>query len=225
VIIGLTGLYCAGKNHIGLLLENRGLPVLDVDTLGHEVIRTETEAIVRLFGDKVLGPDGSVDRRLLGEHVFGKPEALAALEAIVHPAADRLCCEWINSQTKPCVINAALLHRTSFYKKLDALIVVKAPFPVRFFRALQRDKLPFGEALKRLLSQRDFPRYRAQLFSCSADIHTVLNFSFFGSLRNLEKRIDVILEGLHHGKEKIITGSGFGGSIPGDRGKPGDSGF
>jgi len=236
VIIGLTGLYCAGKNHAGLLLEKRGLPVLDVDTLGHEVIRTETEAIVSRFGSGVLGPDGSsVDRRLLGKQVFGKPEAMAALEAIVHPAANRLTGEWIASQTRPCVINAALLHKSSFYEKLSAIIVVEAPLPVRFFRAVKRDKLPLKEFLGRFVSQRDFPRYKshtgrsaangAQLFPVSADIYIVLNFGFPGSRWNLEKRIDAILEGLHHGKEKTIIGSGLGGSISGDRGKRRDSDF
>jgi len=235
VIIGLTGLYCAGKNHAGLLLEKRGLPVLDVDKLGHEVIRAETDAIVRCFGGDVLGPGGQVDRRLLGKEVFGKPEALAALEAIVHPAANRLTGEWIARQGGSCVINAALLHKSSYYEKLSAIIVVKAPLPVRFFRAVKRDKLPFGEFFGRFFSQRDFPRYKsrraapgaapngAQLFTDSADIYIVLNSGFPGSRRNLEKRIDAILEGLHHGKEKIIIDCGFGGSIPGDRGKRRDS--
>jgi dephospho-CoA kinase len=37
-LIGLTGTYCAGKNHVASLLEQRRLPVLDLDKLGHEVI-------------------------------------------------------------------------------------------------------------------------------------------------------------------------------------------
>jgi dephospho-CoA kinase len=38
MIIGLTGKYCAGKNYIAVLLEARGLPVLDVDKLGYQTL-------------------------------------------------------------------------------------------------------------------------------------------------------------------------------------------
>jgi dephospho-CoA kinase len=233
VIIGLTGLYCAGKNHAALLLEKRGLPALDVDKLGHEVIRAETEAIVRRFGTDVLGPGGAADRRLLGKRVFGRPEELAALEEIVHPAVNRLVNEWIARQSGPCVINAALLHKSSVYSQLDAIIVVKASFLTRFFRAGKRDKLPPWELLKRFLDQKHFPHYKAkinadgnsQLISRTADIYIVRNSGFPDSTRRQEKRIDAILEGLHYGKEKTVIGSGFCGSVSGDRGKRRDSGL
>ena len=53
-IIGLTGTYCAGKNHVAGLLEKRGLAVLDVDKLGHQAIAEEKEAIVARFGAGIL---------------------------------------------------------------------------------------------------------------------------------------------------------------------------
>ena len=90
MLIGLTGLYCAGKNYIASILDSRGIPVLDVDKLGHQAIEREKEAIITRFGAIVLGTDGHIDRRALGKQVFGEPEALAALEAIVHPAANAL---------------------------------------------------------------------------------------------------------------------------------------
>jgi dephospho-CoA kinase len=228
VIIGVTGLYCAGKNHISRLLEKRGLPVLDLDKLGHEVIRRETETIVRRFGREVLDAEGFPDRRLLGKAVFGRPEELAALEAIIHPVVNCLTGEWTASQTGPCVINAALLHRSSAYSRLNALMVIRSPLPVRFFRAKRRDKLSPRELVKRLFSQKDFPRYRAgkggtQLFFCPADTYIIQNSGFPGSAGGLEKRIDAILEGLCYGngtgktgKEKTTIGGGFGGSISGD---------
>ncbi|MCL1814765.1 MAG: dephospho-CoA kinase [Treponema sp.] len=201
MIIGVTGLYCAGKNHVAQMLEKRGLPVLDLDQLGYEAIRTETAAIVRCFGKEVLGANGLVDRRLLGRQVFGRPRELAALEAIIHPVVNCLTGEWIDRQTVPCVINAALLHKSSGFARLDAVIVVKAPFLVRFFRAEKRDKLPPGEVFKRLQSQNNFPQYKtgtgkAQLFSCSADIYTIQNSGFSGSQRILDRRMDAILERL-----------------------------
>ncbi|MDR2552516.1 MAG: dephospho-CoA kinase [Treponema sp.] len=221
LLIGLTGLYCAGKNHVAALLEKRGLPILDVDRLGHEAIRTERDAIIRRFGGDILDGEGQIDRRLLGRRVFGRDEELAALEAIVHPAANALTGEWIARQRGPCVINAALLHRSPVLARLDGIMVVRAPLPVRFFRAWKRDSLPPKELIKRFFSQKDFPFMqirRAQLFFGASDIYTIENPGFPGSQRNLENQIDVILEGLCHGKEKITACSCFGGSIPGNRG-------
>ena len=229
LLTGLTGLYCAGKNHVAALLEKRGIPVLDLDRLGHEVIDGEAgEAIIRRFGSAVLDGQGRIDRRLVGRRVFGRPEELAALEAIVHPGVNRLTVEWIAARTaearrlaaaqaadaryaRPvCVINAALLHKSAAWPRLDALIVVRAPLPVRILRARRRDRLPLGELIRRLRSQRDFPwadlrrktnRCRAekfpggpQLFSAPSDRYIIANSGFPGSQRRLEKRVDELLE-------------------------------
>ncbi|MDR0624590.1 MAG: dephospho-CoA kinase [Treponema sp.] len=197
-LIGLTGTYCAGKNYIAGLLEARGLPVLDVDKLGHKAVEAGREAIAARFGGGILGPDGKVNRRLLGEQVFGKPEELAALEAIVHPEANRMTETWIAEQTGPaCVINAALLHHASVFSRLDFIILVRAPFLIRLLRARRRDRLPWFSLLKRLKSQKQFT---AQYFKGKADIYKVDNrgYFFLGSRvfrRNLETRIDDILSG------------------------------
>ncbi|MDR0669555.1 MAG: dephospho-CoA kinase [Treponema sp.] len=199
-IIGLTGTYCAGKNHVAGLLEQRGLPVLDVDRLGHQAIAEEQEAIVARFGAGILGPGGEVDRRRLGARVFGKPEELAALEALVHPAANRLTLRWLEAQgDRPCVINAALLHRSSVFERLDAVILVRAPLLTRLLRARKRDNLSWPAIIRRFRSQRGFfSRYSDKSPGKIADIYVVDNrgYSVFASrpLTNaLERRIDEIL--------------------------------
>jgi dephospho-CoA kinase len=199
-IIGLTGACCAGKNHVAALLEKRGLPVLDVDTLGHQAIIEEKEAIVSRFGVDILGPGGEVDRRRLGTKVFGKPEEMAALEAIVHPAANRLTLRWLEAQgDRPCVVNAALLHRSSAFELLDAVILVKAPLLTRLLRAKKRDKLPWPAIIRRFKSQRDFfSRYRDKSPGKLADIYVIDNrgYPVFVSrplTNTLERRIDEIL--------------------------------
>jgi dephospho-CoA kinase len=196
MLIGLTGTYCAGKNHIALLLERRGLPVLDVDKLGYAAIESEKEAIISRFGGGIRGPDGAIDRRRLGEKVFGRPEELAALEAIVHPAANRLTNEWITGQEgKTCVINAALLHRSSVFERLDCIILVSAPFLTRLLRARKRDRLPWFMLLKRFASQHNFT---SQYLSGKADIYKIENRGFFLAdswcfKAKLERRIDALL--------------------------------
>jgi dephospho-CoA kinase len=190
MIIGLTGTYCAGKNHIAALFEARGLPVLDVDKLGYQVLENEKEAIFTQFGSDLKKPGGSLDRRLLGRRVFGKPEKLAALENIIHPAVNKLTDEWISAQNNHCVINAALLHRSSVFHKLDRIILVTAPLLTRLFRAKKRDRLPWGEILNRIASQKDF---KTQYLSINAEIYRVEN-SGFSSVRKLERRINKFIK-------------------------------
>jgi dephospho-CoA kinase len=187
-IIGLTGKYCAGKNYAARMLEARGFPVLDVDKLGYTVIENEREAILARFGPAVLGAGGAIDRRRLGALVFGKPDELAALEGIIHPGVNRMTEGWIRAQGgQSCVINAALLHRSSAFEALDAIILVKAPFLIRIFRARKRDRLPWTQLLRRFKSQRNFdPQY----FQKKTDIYSVFN-SWSSGL--LERRLDRII--------------------------------
>jgi len=197
-IIGLTGSYCAGKNHIAAIFERHSIPVLDVDKLGHWAIETEKERLLERFGNDILSQDGSmsIDRKRLGSKVFGKQKELQALEEIIHPAANRETIAWINSLTETvCVINAALLHRSSALGMLDAVIIVEAPFFVRLLRGKKRDHLPWIALLRRFNSQRKFG---AQFFNTITDIYRVKNsvcFSFNrdSAEKKLNKRVDEIL--------------------------------
>jgi dephospho-CoA kinase len=194
-IFGLTGMYCAGKNHAARLLEARGVPVLDVDKLGRRALELERDAVAARFGSSVLGPDGRVDRGRLGSLVFGNPGELAALEGIVHPVANRLTVEWIaGREGRPCVINAALLHKSAAFDRLDAIILVKAPVLTRLLRARNRDHLPWVELVKRFASQREFT---AQYFARKSDIYIVYNRGYTPVCtrfwrRGLEKRIAAV---------------------------------
>jgi dephospho-CoA kinase len=196
ILIGLTGTYCAGKNHVARLLEERGLPVLDVDKLGHQVIEMEKTAIIEQFGTSIVSSDGTIDRKLLGAKVFGKPEALAALETIVHPGVNQLTDGWIDKQGEnPCVINAALLHRSSAFNRLDCIILVKAPTLTRLLRARKRDNLSWGQLIKRFSSQKEFA---TQYLRKNADIYIVHNRGYLSFCSqyfrgSLEQQIDTII--------------------------------
>jgi dephospho-CoA kinase len=178
------------------MLKKRGLPVLDVDKLGYQALETEKEAVFAQFGRDLQRDDGSLDRRLLGQRVFGNPAKLAALEDIVHPPANRMTEEWITAQNGPCVINAALLHRSVVFEKLSLIIVVTAPFFTRLVRARRRDGLSWPELLRRFNSQTNF---KSQYLTVNAEIKRVENRGLSGSRhlrQKLECRIDSILEGM-----------------------------
>ncbi|MDR0383225.1 MAG: dephospho-CoA kinase [Spirochaetaceae bacterium] len=197
LLLGLTGLYCAGKNFAGEILERKGFAVLDADKLGHIALENRKEAVAERFGSGVLRANGHVDRRALGERVFGKPDELAALENIVHPEVNGLTLEWIASHgDRDRAINAALLHKSCAFTMLDAIIFIKAPYIARMLRARKRDGLSLKEIMRRFGSQR-FDVY----YSCQkTDIYYISNcgFGFYSRLnpRRLEKRLDEILSAL-----------------------------
>ena len=187
-VIGLTGSYCAGKNHVASLLEKRLFPVLDVDKLGHAVIEDEKELLVTRFGEDILDGEGLINRKKLGSKVFGRPKELIALEEIIHPAVNIKTLEWIKERTeKACFINAALLHRSSAFTTLDAVIIVKAPLLTRLIRAKKRDNLPWMSIFKRFWSQRKFCY---KFFAKKTDTYIVRNPS---GCMNLDDRINKIL--------------------------------
>ncbi|MDR0411619.1 MAG: dephospho-CoA kinase [Treponema sp.] len=190
-IIGLTGLYCAGKNYVGEILVRKGFAVLDVDKLGHRVIETEQAAIMERFGKDIV-EHGRVNRRLLGEKVFGNPTELAALEMIIHPYVNALIEDWA-AGNKNCVINAALLHRTSIFLRLDAILIVKAPLFVRLIRAKLRDRLPWFSIIRRFRSQKfSFPlKFSHEVAENRRSIYIINNVG-----RESEKQIEKVVDEL-----------------------------
>ena len=87
-VIGLTGGIGSGKSTVSKFLKELGAVILDADKVGHEAFKPDTEAwreVVAAFGKQILALDGDIDRKKLGEIVFGNYEALARLNQIVHP--------------------------------------------------------------------------------------------------------------------------------------------
>jgi dephospho-CoA kinase len=194
-VFGITGYYCAGKNYAAQFFAKRGFAVLDVDKLGHIAIENKKQEITSFFGADILNADGSVNRRNLGLSVFGRAnkKRLIYLESIVHPEANRLSEEWLSAnKNKNCLVNAALLHKSSVLNKLDGIIIVKAPLLTRLRRAKKRDNLSWPEILRRFSSQK-FPLKKTFF---SADTYCIYNFekglSHKGKPLSLENQIDEI---------------------------------
>ncbi|GMO43193.1 MAG: dephospho-CoA kinase [Termitinemataceae bacterium] len=187
-IVGITGLYCAGKNYVADIFCKKGFAVLDVDKLGHIAIENEKAKIISIFGNDVLGCAGNVDRRALGRKVFCNPQKLDILEHIVHPEANRLTDEWIAAHANEnCLINAALLYKSSALSKLDCIFFVRAPLFTRLARARARDHLSWREIIRRFASQkitlRKYTEYADTICICNAA----------NGSQHLEAQIDAIL--------------------------------
>ena len=92
VLIGLTGGIGSGKSTVSAAFAARGATVIDADAITRELQapgQPVFEAMVERFGPGIVGADGELDRPAVADLVFPDPEALADLNAIVHPAVGR----------------------------------------------------------------------------------------------------------------------------------------
>ena len=157
-VIGLTGKACAGKNQYGKALEKQGLLVVDVDVLGHEVLRLKAQEIATLF-PLARKEDGSLDRKVLGTLAFSDKNALEKLNALIHPAVKKMCEDIIQKEQQGeqriVVLNAAMLKKGKLDVLCDEIVFVKAPFFVRYRRTKKRDQRGFIWFLKRDFAQRN----------------------------------------------------------------------
>ncbi len=141
-ILGLIGLPAAGKSLVARQLAELGAQVIDVDRLGHAVLRQPAERaqILAAFGPDVADAAGEIDRKKLGRIVFADPAELARLEAIVHPALRRLAEAEARraALTAPAVLDAAVLFRLELDRICDRVLRVEAPAEIRLGRAAER---------------------------------------------------------------------------------------
>ncbi len=111
--VGLTGGIGSGKSSVADLLVAHGAVLVDADRIAREVVEPGGPAyapLVERFGPGILAADGTVDRPALAAVVFGDPEALAALNAITHPA-----------------IGAVMAQRRAAWEGTDAVVVLDVP--------------------------------------------------------------------------------------------------
>src|SRR5512133_2691607 len=159
-VIGLTGGIATGKSTFSALLRARGAPVVDADALARAVVEPGSPAlaeIVRTFGPELLQPDGTLDRKRLGDRVFAHPAARRRLEAITHPAIRAaMVAETLRLAGEGhglVFYDAPLLYEVGLDAVLDAVVVVWAPVEVQRRRLIARDGLSPADADARLAAQ------------------------------------------------------------------------
>ena len=158
-VAGLTGGIAAGKSTVASMFRELGCPVMDADQLSRDVMEDPRVLgqVVGVFGEGVLGDDGRVDRKALGDIVFADAGARSRLEAIAHPAIAAAALrgfEELRRQGHQLVLyEAALLVETGRHAEMDLLLVVVADEEVRIRRLMRRSDLTREEADARLRSQ------------------------------------------------------------------------
>src|SRR3954467_7064570 len=144
LLVGLTGGIGSGKSTVAELLARHGAVILDADAFARDAVHAGTDglaAVVRRFGDDVLGPDGELDRARLATIVFADREALDDLEAIIHPEVRRMIAEGVQSHLDTddvVVLVNPLLIKMGTHRDCDVVVVVSASPETQVARSVGR---------------------------------------------------------------------------------------
>lgn len=194
-VIGLVGGIGAGKSAVAAILESLGAAVIDSDGIVHELYsRPEVIATLRQWwGDSVFSPDGTVDRRLVANLVFSRPEELRRLEGLLYPLVDahrERVSEAYDRDPRFCaiVIDAPKLYEAGVDRHCDAVIFVDAPRAERIDRVARSRGWTEAELLRREGQQKPLDNKKA-----SAD-YIIENHSSMDRLRDsVEKVLRAVL--------------------------------
>ncbi len=155
----LTGGIATGKSYCLARFAKCGAAVIDADHLAHEAVDPGTPGLARVaarFGNGVILPDGSLDRRALGQIIFSDRAARANLEAIIHPEVYQRITEWfanLPSGTRLGIADIPLLFETGHQHDFDCVIVCACDPAEQLRRIISRDGLSEEQARARLDAQ------------------------------------------------------------------------
>ncbi len=156
-VIGLTGNIATGKSVVRKMLEHLGAYSIDADTLSHRAIARGApgyQPVIDTFGRWVLDAEGQIDRAKLGKLVFTDPEALAKLEAIIHPLVRQAVDVMVKRAAQSVVVIEAIkLLEGELKDACDAIWVTDAPQEVQVRRLVEKRGLSPEEALQRVQAQ------------------------------------------------------------------------
>lgn len=181
----VTGGIGSGKSLACSILQGKGYPVFDCDSVARGLYEDPQFALEAdlAVGGGTLNAQGAIDRKLLAERVFSSPEALAKLEALVHPAVLGKMLQWRGEQTAPAVVveSAIAAKVPELLAQADVVIEITAPEELRLDRAARRD----GSDRQHVRS-----RMNNQIF---APIAGALKVENAGTMEELENELDIIL--------------------------------
>ncbi|MGH2493703.1 MAG: dephospho-CoA kinase [Ktedonobacteraceae bacterium] len=158
-ILGITGNIACGKTAVGkMLLEMGAERYIDADAVVHGLYLSGQPIAVQVaqaFGPQVLAPDGSVDRKALGNIVFRDTDAMRRLESLVHPAVGQAVARELAavSSSGIAIIDAVKLLEGGSGAFCQSKWMIVCSEEQELERLVSRNNLSRDEALARLRAQ------------------------------------------------------------------------
>jgi dephospho-CoA kinase len=155
LVVGLTGNIACGKSTVGELLRKKSIPVLDSDTVVHELYDNDSD-----IQEQILKEFGTLDRKQISKKVFGaSPDNLVykkKLEAILHPAVQKKFEQWVQANYKaPLIVNLVpLLFEANLEHRYDYIVCIITDEKNQIQRLKKRDpNMPEAQIIARIRSQ------------------------------------------------------------------------
>lgn len=148
LIIGLTGGIGSGKTAVSDYFATQGIAIVDADVIAHKLTQKGSPLLAVVqeqFGDWSVDTDGNYDRAAMRQYVFANPDALAKLNAIMHPAIRQAIIDELqNAQSDYVILSVPLLFETrhatpNLLSLCHHLLVVDVSPDVQIERASKRD--------------------------------------------------------------------------------------
>jgi dephospho-CoA kinase len=160
IALAITGGIGAGKSTVLAAFRAHGAATVSSDEIVHHLLRADLDvrkALVERLGEGILGDDGVPDRAAIAAIVFDDPDALAFLEALLHPLVSREYLIWreqlamLDEPPRVCVTEVPLLYESGGESRFDRVVVITAPRQLRE----QRRHAPQDDRETRLLPDAD----------------------------------------------------------------------
>lgn len=153
--IAIAGNIASGKSAVEGFFKEKGYDVIDTDKIGHEILNSHADEIIKAFAGENISTGGVVDREKLGAVVFGSYDARKKLENIVHPLIRQRLEEYFaaHSEEKVILVAIPLIFEAKMEDLFDKIIFVFADDETRLERLMARNSLTKEEAMKRINSQ------------------------------------------------------------------------
>ena len=154
--IGLTGGIGVGKTYVSKIFQKMGIPIFNADEQAKKCMVDDAnlkEAVQLAFGENMY-LKGVLQKDALAKIVFNNTEALAELNALVHPIVKQKFEDWCIMQSTSMIIKeAAILFESDAHVGLDAVVCVSAPENLRISRVQKRDGSSVEQIQSRMSKQ------------------------------------------------------------------------
>jgi dephospho-CoA kinase len=143
IAVAITGGIGAGKSEALRAFARHGAATVSSDEIVHHLLRAPEvrEAVVARMGNGIVAPDGEIDRGALATVVFNDRDALAWLEALLHPLVASEYLRWrdqlaeLPNAPRVCVTEVPLLYESGGESRFDTVVVITAPRKLRQARS------------------------------------------------------------------------------------------
>lgn len=151
----ISGGIGSGKSSVCNILATLGYKVLDADKIAHQVLREQSQKVIEVFGERIVG-EGGINRKALGEIVFEDRDKLEQLQNILNPYIYQELfsqCQQLEREKKPYFVEIALLFEQRERLNFRHKILITAPKEVILQRVQERDGISQTQILQRIASQ------------------------------------------------------------------------